>query len=243
MTSNLSQQTAAFIPYNRDCSDDFFYPDPDPKPDSMEQGLTIHECAYLLHDYFAVRPDVLVDASGSIYYDRQDRRRSHVAPDLYITFGVDAATVFERNNYLIWEAGKSPDFALEVASRSTHRVDTRDKPALYAAIGVGEYWRFDPSGGSYYGYDLAGDILVDGVYQPLPVSETPDGMIQGYSPALDLILCVRDRRLFFHDPKTGRAIASISEQRAETEQERAAREAAEAEAERLRAELRRLKGQ
>lgn len=238
MTSNLSQQTAAFIPYIRDYSDDFFYPDPDPKPDSMEQGLTIHECAYLLHDYFAVRPDVLVDASGSIYYDyydRQDRRRSHVAPDLYITFGVDAAAVFERNNYLVWEAGKPPDFALEVASRSTHIVDTSDKPTLYAAIGVSEYWRFDPRGGDYYGYQLAGEILVDGVYQPIPVSETPDGVVQGYSPALGLNLCAQERRLFFYDPKTGRNLSSISE-------ERAARLASEAEVARLKDELRRLQG-
>ena len=254
MTSNLSQKVVAFIPYKRDYADDFFYPDPDPKPDSMEQGYTIHECAYLLHDYFADRPDVLVDASGSVYYDRQDRIRGHLAPDLYVAFGVEAAEVFQRNNYLVWEAGKPPDFALEVASRSTHNVDTQDKPVLYAAIGVGEYWRFDPSGGRYYGYELAGDVLVDGVYRPLPVTETDDGVFHGYSPALDLTLCVQERRLSFYDHKSGRYLPSISEERAarqsaESAQRAAesaqqvsesARRAAEMEAERLRAKLRRL---
>ncbi len=255
MTSNLSQQVVAFIPYKRDYSDNFFYPDPDPKPDSMEQGYTIHECAYLLHDYFADRPDVLVDASGSVYYDRQDRIRGHLAPDLYVAFGVEADEVFQRNNYLVWEAGKPPDFALEVASRSTHNVDTRDKPALYASIGVGEYWRFDPSGGRYYGYELAGDVLESGVYRPLPVTETPApagrmarGVVQGYSPVLDLTLCVQEGRLSFYDHKTGRYLPSISEERAarqaaESAQQTAetARRAAEMEAERLRAELRRLR--
>ena len=257
MTSRTPQQTAPFIPYQRDHSDDFCYPEPEHKPDSMEQGPTIHECAYLLVDYFSNRPDVLVDAGGEIYYDRNDRIRGKVAPDIYVSFGVDAAAIFSRDAYLVWEAGKPPDFALEVASRSTFERDTEYKPGLYAAIGVGEYWRFDPSGGGYHGHELAGEALEEGVYRPIEVRETPEGVVQGYSPALELLVCVQDRRLFFHDPKTGLDLAGISEERAarraaevQADQERAdrmaeqaARRAAEAEVERLRAELRRLRGQ
>ena len=34
----------------------------------------------------------------------------------------------------------------------------------YGRFGVGEYWRFDPSGGEYHDAALAGDRLVDGRY-------------------------------------------------------------------------------
>ena len=267
MTSKALKQTAAsdrsFIPYQRDYSDDFFYPEPRKKPDGMEQAPTIHECAYLIQDYFADRPGVFVDSGGEIYYDRSDRIRCKVAPDLYVSFGVDAAAVFSRDAYLVWEAGKPPDFALEVASKSTHDRDSGYKPELYSFIGVQEYWRFDPTG-RYHGYQLAGETLVEGVYRPIEMSETAEGVIQGYSPVLGLLLCVRERRLYFHDPATGLDLASIREERearraaearvgqerdarmaaeARVDQERAAREAAEAEAERLRAELRRLRGE
>ena len=253
MTSKTLQQTAAagreFVSYRRDYSDDFFYPEPRKKPDGMEQGPTIHECAYLLQDYFSNRPDVFVDSGGEVYYDRSDRIRCKVAPDLYVSFGVDAETVFSRDAYLVWEAGKPPDFALEVASKSTHDRDSGYKPELYAFIEVQEYWRFDPTG-RYHGYQLAGETLVEGVYRPIEISETADGVIQGYSAVLGLLLCVRERRLYFHDPATGLDLAGIREERAarmsaeaRADQERAARQAAEAEAERLRAELRRLRGQ
>ena len=278
MTSFTSQQTTLqqaaslgsesgvcrdFIPYQRDYTDDYLYPEPRKKPYNMEQGPTVHECAYLIQDYFSDRPDVFVDSGGEVYYDRSDRIRCKVAPDLYVSFGVDAASIFNRDAYLVWEAGKPPDFALEVASKSTHDRDREYKPGLYAFMGVQEYWRFDPSG-RYHGYQLAGETLVEGVYRPIEISETPDGVTQGYSQVLDLLLCVRAGRLFFRDAATGLDLAGLKEERearraeqaarmaaeAEAEQERAgrmaereARRAAEAESERLRAELRRLRGQ
>ena len=239
MTSKTLQETAPasrdFIPYRRDYSDDYLYPEPSKKPYNMEQGPTVHECAYLLQDYFSDRPDVFVDSGGEVYYDRSDRIRCKVAPNLYVSFGVDAATVFNRDAYLMWEAGKPPDFALEVASKSTHDRDREYKPGLYTFMGVQEYWRFDPTD-RYHGYQLAGETLVEGVYRPIEIRETPDGVVQGYSPVLGLLLRVRERRLYFCDPANGLDLAGIKE-------EREARRAAEAEVERLQAELRRLRGQ
>ena len=40
------------------------------------------------------------------------------------------------------EVGKVPDWALEVASESTRRVDVVRKPPIYERIGVPELWRF-----------------------------------------------------------------------------------------------------
>ena len=45
------------------------------------------------------------------------------------------------------EVGKPPDLVLEVASESTGRRDYTFKRDGYEKMGVGEYWRFDPSGG------------------------------------------------------------------------------------------------
>ena len=58
---------------------------------------------------------------------------------------------------------------LEVASENTGQDDYTEKRDAYAAFGVPEYWRFDPSGGEYHDSPLAGDKLVDGVYQPIEI--------------------------------------------------------------------------
>lgn len=77
-------------------------------------------------------------------------------------------------------------------------------------------------GGRFYGTPLAGDRLVDGRYEPIPLERRADGSIWGYSAALDLYLCWDRRNLYFWDPKAGRFLHNIG--RAD-----AARQAAEAE--------------
>ena len=176
-----------------------------------------------------------------------------------------------RNGYVISEVGKPPDFVLEVASRSTGRRDYTVKRAAYAAYGVSEYWRFDHTGGRYHDAPLAGDRLVNGVYEPIGINEEPDGVRWGHSPVLGLDLCWERGELRFYDPAAeeylptpaelqdqrdaaeGRAAvdhaarlaaetrATIAEARAATE--RAARVAAETTLRRLREQLRRLQAE
>ena len=254
MTSKAPGQTRTVIPYRWVLPKGFLCPDPEHRPDSMQQNSAIFEANAVLEDHFADRPDVFIDSGGFVFYD-QRTLNIRIRPDLYMAFGVDSEAVFSRNGYVIWEAGKPPDFALGVASESTHNVDTNRKdtnrkPAIYTGIGISEYWRFDATGGEYYGYHLAGDYLVDGVYQPFEIFREPDGTFWGYSPLLDLCLCAQGRRLVFYDRKQGRYLQNLSEARAslrqaadQLESERAARQSAEAELERLRAENRRLRGE
>ena len=148
----------------------------------------------------------------------------------------------KRKMYLPWEAGKPPDFVLEVGSESTARHDVTGKRDIYARIGVAEYWRFDRSGGELYGEPLAGDFLEGGTYRPAELTTEPDGVLKGYSPALRLSLCWRagdggvdigsDGMLAFYDPTTGEYLRNLRG-------ERAAREAAEARVRELEEELRR----
>ncbi len=235
MTSKLTGVRTTVIPNKKVLPEGYLCPDPEHRVDSLYQNPAISESEVILRDHFSSRLDVFVDTGGFVFYDTSDLNR-RVRPDLYIAFGVEPSAIYGRNGFVIEEVGKPPDFVLEVGSPSTHRGDTETKPLLYARIGVGEYWRFDPMGGEYCGYPLAGDILVEGEYRPVPITAEPDGMTWGYSLLLDLNLCAQGGRVVFHDPKTGRYLLNLPEAKA-------ALEAANAEAERLHEELRRLRGE
>ena len=71
-----------------------------------------------------------------------------------------------------------------MASVTTGQNDYTQKRDDYAAFGVPEYWRFDPSGGEYHDAPLAGDHLVDGVYQPIEVVQFGETTYRGHSTAL-----------------------------------------------------------
>ena len=245
------------LPYNREGEIDYASLDFDPdearaeKPDAMEQHLEQAEIFGLLGSRFTdfnQRPDVFLDYDSFICYDRNDLN-IRVSPDVYLAFGVDTRAIRPRRLYLPWEVGKPPDWALEIASPTTAREDVDRKPAIYAHIGVPEYWRFDPSGGRYHGEPLYGGILTGGAYRPVELTTEPDGILKGYSPVLGLSLCWDEGWPRFYDPATGRYLENWREAafRAEqsairAEQEAAARAEAEAEVRRLREQLRRQGG-
>ena len=102
---------------------------------------------------------------------------------MYLAFGVDADAIRQRKLYLPWEAGKPPDWVLEVASVSTGREDVGRKREIYARIGVPEYWRFDPQDGAYHGQrSWPGTGWWPGGYEPIELTTAPDGLLKGYSP-------------------------------------------------------------
>lgn len=198
-------------------ADDYVCPDPEERPDLLESP-TVNKSDYFVRRHFAGRPDVLVDTGGFVFYN-QYSMNYRFRPNLYVAFGVDKVAIRRRNGYVVWEAGKPPDFALEVASESTNARDTAEKPGLYASVGITEYWRVDPTGGELYGYALAGDVLVDGVYHPIELHTEEDGTIWGYSGVLNLCLCWNpswdwdvddESKLRFYDRKTGRYLCDIS---------------------------------
>ena len=77
---------------------------------------------------------------------------------------------------------------MEIGSPGTKRSDSTIKRAVYANIGVSEYWRYDERGGDFYGEPLVGDRLVNGEYQRLPLREDANGRVWAYSAALNLVL-------------------------------------------------------
>ena len=161
-----------------------------------------------------------------------------MAPDLLIALGADPKTYRENNGYIISEQGKPPDFVLEIASRSTGRQDVVEKRTAYANLGIPEYWRFDETG-EFHGTRLAGDRLVDGRYEPVPIETGEEGVLQGHSSVLNLLIRWDHGQLGWYDPKTGQHIATFAQERVRAESAEARANAAEARVRELEAELER----
>ena len=206
----------------------------------------------------------LFDSSNTIVCYDPSNLNIRVSPDYYFAVGVDPATVKYRGIYRTWVQGKPPDFVLEVASPSKARNDETRNRDIYAGMGVPDYWRYDPTDlvdpnqRPLYAVPLVGEILVDGAYQPLPITPGPEGSIMGYSPALGVSLAVKEKRLVVYYHELGEFVAEFEEQeraKMQAQSEREMRVAAEerrvaAEGEiseqaatirRLEAELRRLR--
>ena len=162
-------------------------------------------------------------------------------PDLLIAFDVDSSLYYRSNGYVISEQGKPPDLVLEVASESTAERDLGVKRDDYAAFSIPEYWRFDETG-EYHGDRLAGERLVDGVYEPIGIERLSEDTLQGHSDVLGLDIRWHDGRLEWYDPETGRHIVNFDDERARADDERTARLQAEARNRELEEELRRLRG-
>ena len=189
--------------------DTFISPDPPPLPDAMLQEPSFTDIMSMVRRRFKGQPDTLVSGDSFLYYDRNDLNRRY-EPDCYVAFGVDVEAIMRRNGYMVWVAGKPPDFVLEIASESTWERDQTVKRRDYARIGIREYWRFDAEG-KFYDVPLAGDRLVNGQYVPIDTVTDEEGRIWGYSEELDLWLCRANQRLLLWDPKTGRFVRNFDD--------------------------------
>ncbi len=214
-------------------------PDPPRPPDAMYQFPHVTTAFYILDDHFRERPDVLVSGEGYLRRDASDSA-GWVNPDCVVAFGVDPASIRNRNGYVISEVGKPPDFVLEVASASTGRADYTTKRDIYAQYGVVEYWRFDATGGEYHDAALAGDRLVEGVYEPITIQRELGGQVWGRSPTLGLDLCWEFGELRFFDPRTGEYLPGLAEAKSQRDAAVVERDAALVEARRLRERIRRI---
>ena len=199
-----------------------------PPRDDMQNWLHLYETSIVtsLAIHFAGDSDVTVASEvpvGPTLPVRDDAR----IPDLMMMRGGDRDLMEEQRGYAIDRQGKAPDFVLEVASPTTGRADYTDKRRDYERYGVLEYWRFDPSGGEYHDTALAGDRLLEGVYQPIDIEVLSEGRLRGYSEALGLYVCWDEGMLRFFDPLTQSYLRSHEESETHAREEAAARSRAE----------------
>ena len=217
------------------------YPSSDglPLAENDWQLTAIHDAFGVLNIRYLDRPDVYVSADLLIYYEEGDPRKS-VAPDVFVVFG---AAKHKRMVYKLWEEPKAPDFVLEVASENTWQQDLGRKRALYAKLGVREYWLFDPRD-EYFDPVLQGLGLRGRAYRPLP-ARVESGARTIRSEVLGLDLRVENQALRFRDTGSGQdlqtlADATMTMRRAASAlaEEQAARRVAEARIAELEARLR-----
>jgi Uma2 family endonuclease len=207
------------------------YPDEDGKP--MAEGDIQRKYMLYVTDvlgiYFQSRLDVYVSGNLFIYYE-QGNPESVVAPDVFVVFGVDNK---DRRSYKTWEEqDKTPDFVLEITSKTTRTKDQGAKKGIYAFLGVREYFQYDPTG-DYLNPQLQGLRLADGNYFPVATNTLPDGTVSLLSEVLGLELQVKSGEMRFYDAATRQKLLSH-------EEEAAARQEAEERAQRLAAKLREL---
>ena len=208
------------------------FPSSDGKPmaESDAQAIPLMYAVTGLRDHFRRRSDVYVSGNLLIYYDPNDSGAS-VAPDVFVVKGVSNR---KRPSYKVWEEGKTPDFVLEITSRTTRGEDEGRKRELYRELGVTEYWRYDPTG-DYLLPVLRGLVLRYGEYAELPAEELVGGDLRMSSEVLGLELRVEGGELRLHDPHSGRDVRTLTESneacaRAEEGWQREKRERREAEA-------------
>ncbi|MCY3840977.1 MAG: Uma2 family endonuclease [Gammaproteobacteria bacterium] len=174
--------------------DDEGYPGPDSNvPESTKHA---HTSAYTFNSLRAVfrdRPDDLIAHDLMLLFE-EGNRKATLAPDLMVVLGVGNEP---RDSYKTWKEGKVPDLVVEVVSRSTWRKDVHVKPPLYEALGIAEFWLFDPLHPRLAGFELVGSSYRE-------IAELPEGGLKSRVLGLDLLVLGGELRC--RDPRDAKVI-------------------------------------
>ncbi|MEO1207958.1 MAG: Uma2 family endonuclease [Cyanobacteria bacterium J06638_20] len=169
----------------------------------------------LLKSIWQDRQDFYVSGNLTVYYSpNQLKSEDFRGPDFFVVLGTERKP---RKSWVVWEeGGQYPNIIIELLSESTAETDRGLKKQIYQDIfRTPDYFWFDP-----YSLEFAGFHLLDGVYQPIPV--TPEGW--RWSEQLGLFLGIDANQLRFFTAE-GVLVASPEEQ-ADRERQRADRLAA-----------------
>jgi Uma2 family endonuclease len=161
MTAVIIDSTA-----NKNPDPGIFYPSSDGEPLAESDDhlyVIMTTLAMLLSHLKGQQATVLAD---QFLYYAQGFPRLRVAPDVMVIFDVEPGG---RDHYKIWEEGQVPSVIFEMTSPGTRSRDDVEKKDLYQALGVTEYWQFDPRGEwipeQLRGFRLQGDE--EPVYVPI----------------------------------------------------------------------------
>ncbi|HYO14751.1 MAG TPA: Uma2 family endonuclease, partial [Thermoanaerobaculia bacterium] len=142
------------------------YPDSDglPMADNDRQRKAMTNLIHALETRYAGDLDVYVSGNIFIYYV-EGNPGARVAPDVFLVFGVGKE---DRRSYRIWEEGRVPVLAFEIASQEGWQELLDSKKDLYQRLGVEEYIVFDPDG-EFIQPRVQGFRLENGRYHPIPL--------------------------------------------------------------------------
>ncbi|MBI4615852.1 MAG: Uma2 family endonuclease, partial [Planctomycetes bacterium] len=139
-----------------------------------------------------------------IYYEQGTKR--HVAPDVFFLPGVPYEP--DLKSYLLWKTDVPPAVAFEIVSPGNEYKDVVRNREIYARLGIGEYYWFNPDSGELAAFHLD---PATGEYRPLE----PDALGRYFSPALGLHVGLENGRIaLYHE---GRYVPPTEELRKEAE--------------------------
>lgn len=212
------------------------YPESDGKPmgETDVHRREIAQIIEMLTIYFQSVADVYVSGNLMFYYE-QGNPSAVVSPDVFVVKGVPKGL---RRTYKLWEERQAPCAVFEISSRATRLEDKGNKRALYAMLGVREYFLFDPLA-EYLKPPLQGFRLVGEEY--VPIDQAGDDAL--ISQELGLRLSSAGSELRLVDIASDQPLLRPAELEAARQAEAAARQRAEQEIEQLHAEIARLKGE
>ena len=222
-----------------------------PPRDDMQNALYLNRYAHVTAlEVHLGNPDTTLVLGEVSVAPSAATSKEHRRPDLIVSFNCDPELAIRQDGYAIDLQGKPPDFALEVASKTTGIIDDTEKRIDYAAYGICEYWRYDQTGGDYHAEALAGDRLVEGEYKAIDIDWLDANRCRGYSAVLDLYVCWEYGNLRWYDHNAGEYLLTFFDERnmrlqetARADEEARARQQAEARAQQAEAENRRLRAQ
>jgi Uma2 family endonuclease len=213
---------------------EIFYPcsDGEPVAESYIHLYALFATLEVLRQYLLGQQATVLGNQFMYYAEGFPKLR--VAPDVMVIFNVAPGG---RDNYKIWEEGSVPAVIFEMTSKGTKTKDMEEKKSLYEALGVREYWLFDPKG-EWVKEQLRGYRLDEDEYCPITDSR---------SAPLGLRLQVEGHLIGFYREDTGEKLLipqemadALAQAEAAKQQAEEAKQQAEEENERLKARLRAL---
>ncbi len=211
------------------------YPESDGEPlaETEVHILAIVDFLATLRFHYRLRRDIYVIGNMFLYYE-EGNPQARKAPDLMVVKGVDTSQ--PRRIFKVWDEKAVPCVIIEFTSKGTWEEDLGTKKAVYASLGVNEYYLFDPLH-EYLDQPLKGYRLVGLDYAPMELP-SEGGFV---SIELGLRLKAEDKFLRLYDLSTGERILAPEEwyDLARKAQEQARQELERAERAERRAEARR----
>lgn len=162
-------------------------------------------------------------------YRTRSRMEYPVAPDVAVFHGVVVAPTQLRKlrSWKQYEPNRPPPTVVfEVALDTTWESDLHEKPAKYAALGVQEYYAYDPNEPGYFP-PTNGRLRAWRLHEGLMVEHTPDAQGRFWSEALQSFLTPDGGSLRLEDADGVLRLTQAEAERAAKEAERAARAQAE----------------
>jgi Uma2 family endonuclease len=224
-------------------SDLYYYYDSHPTPEDLMGETTAH--SQLIRYLIAVlewqfRAERWFIGDNLNLYQTGDRNERPIVPDIALFQGCVLAPPparLPRSWRILPPENPPPTVVFEIASQETREKDIREKPGIYASMGVREYFYYDPDDERVNPPPpLLGWRMENGLAVPMDLT------IQGglWSEELESWLVPDGRFLRLYDPLGQQRPTEAEAAQAEKEAAQAAKEAERAAKERAWARLREL---